>query len=638
MKLKLYACLVALAMLAGVVWAGALAQSHVAGRASVLDRLETVLLDLRILIQGPREAPRDVVIVAIDDKTVAAAGQYPVGRVILAAIVERIREAGAKALAVDILLIGKSDEAADAGLASALGSLPSVIAAGGQFPLDEAAVVRVPAPKSELRPYEIFAEAASVGLVNVATDAGGTPRHFPLIFRTDQGLAPSFGMQAVGKYLGKIPSVTAEGIRLAGRVQPLDMHWQQPLNYYGKGGTIRTVSAEALLQGSAAAKAALDGHLVMLGVTASAVGDRFSTPFDPILPGVEVLSTGIANLLDGSVLLRDSRVRLGDAIAAVSITLLGMAVIVFLPLASATIVYLLLLLGWLAVTVISFNQGIWLNATLPIAASLPPVVALAVLREGFDWFRVRRLMAAREALSRFQAPGLARRIADDPGFLQVPREQSVAILFIDLSGYTGLSEKLGPARTRDVLKAFHTLVVNEAVRNRGLVLDFMGDGAMIGFGIPDATSRDAEDACRCAFDLVGAVRDWIKASGLNADIREVRIGGHYGPVVLSRLGHDNQQQIAATGDCVNVASRLMEVGKSHGASMVLSTTLTTAAQTMVDQAMADQTAAPPAFQEALARPPRLEAVAIRGRVQELEVALWTADQAVPEPSGTSATQ
>ncbi|MEE4011130.1 adenylate/guanylate cyclase domain-containing protein [Roseibium sp. FZY0029] len=632
MKLKLYACLVALLMLAGAIWAGGLAQSHIGGQASVLDRLETVLLDLRILIKGPREAPQDVVIVAIDDKTVTAVGQYPVGRNFLTALVEGIRDAGAKALAVDILLIGKSDEAADAGLARALASLPTVIAAGGQFPLEQAAEVLVPAPETELRPYEAFSEAASVGLVNVATDAGGTPRHIPLIFKTGQGLAPSFGMQAVGKFLGAPPSVTAEGIRIGGRVQPLDLHWQQSLNYYGKGGTIRTISAQLLLEDPAAAKVALEGHLVLLGVTASAVGDRFSTPFDPILPGVEVLSTGIANLLDGSVLLRDSQVRLCDAIAAVSLTLLGMALIVFLPLASATIVYLLLLLGWLTATVIAFNQGIWLNAALPFAASVPPVVALAVLREGFDWFRVRRLMAAREALSRFQAPDLARRIADDPGFLQVPREQPVAILFIDLAGYTTLSEKLGPARTRDVLKAFHTLVVNEAARNRGLVLDFMGDGAMIGFGIPDAAPRDAEDACRCAFDLVGAVHDWIKTSGLNADIREVRLGGHYGPVVLSRLGHENQQQIAATGDCVNVASRLMEVGKSRGASIVLSTALTTAAKTATRQTATGDT-----LREVLARPPRLEAVAIRGRVQELEVALWTANEAVREHSGISAT-
>ncbi|MHA7774440.1 CHASE2 domain-containing protein [Roseibium sp. M-1] len=611
MRSRLYAGLAVLALICGALWAGWLAEIHVAGQASLVDRLETVLLDLRIQINGPREAPETVAIVAIDDATVDAIGRYPVDRTYLARLVDGIREAGARALAIDILLTGPTNEDVDAKLAAAMAGLPTVIAAGGLFPLERAATVLVPAPENELRPYGPFAEAAAVGLVNVATDPGGTPRHIPLIFNTSDGLAPSFGLQAIASYLGKMPSITAEGVRLDGRLQPLDLQWQQPLNYYGKGKTIETVSAQALLYGDERSR--LNGRMVLLGVTATGVGDRFSSPFDPILPGVEVLATGISNLLDGSVLLRDSTVRRFDALAAVAITLLGMVVIAFLPLATATIAYLLLLVGWLVVAVVCFNNGIWLNGALPIAASVPPVIGLAVMREGFDWFRMRRLVAAREALSRFQAPHLAQRIAEDPAFLAEPREQNAAILFVDLAGYTGLSEKLGPARTRDVLKQFHTLVVNEAGSNNGLVLDFMGDGAMIGFGIPDPRPQDATDACLCAFDLVRAVRVWIAASGLEADIREVRVGGHFGPVVLSRLGHENQQQIAATGDCVNVASRLMEVGKSFEASVALSAALVEAATG--------------AGRETLT-PPRLQAVPIRGRRQSIDVALWTATEAV----------
>ncbi len=66
----------------------------------------------------------------------------------------------------------------------------------------------------------------------------------------------------------------------------------------------------------------------------------------------------------------------------------------------------------------------------------------------------------------------------------------------------------------------------------------------------------------------------------------------------------------------------MEVGKSRGASIVLSTALTKAAEV---------------GGEMLGMPPRREAVAIRGRVQELEVALWTADEAMPERRALSAT-
>jgi adenylate cyclase len=611
MRPRLYAGLAVLALAGGALWTAWLAEIHVAGRASLVDRLETVLLDLRIQIKGPRKAPDNVVILAIDDASVTATGRFPIDRTYLTRIVDGVREAGATALAIDILLTGSSDATADAKLAAALASLPAVIAAGGQFPLAKAATELVPAPESELRPYAPFAKAASVGLVNVATDAGGTPRHIPLIFDTSEGLAPSFGLQAIGRYLGKMPSITAEGVRVDGRLQPLDLQWQQPLDYYGRGGTVTTISAQAFLDGAATAE--LKGRLVLLGVTATGVGDRFSSPFDPILPGVEVLATGIANLLDGSVLLRDSTIRRFDALAAVAITLLGMVGIVFLPLATATIAYLLLLLGWLVLAVVLFNQGIWLNGALPVAASVPPVIGLALLREAYDWFRMRRLVAASEALSRFQAPDMAQRIAGDPAFLAQPREQDAAILFVDLAGYTGLSEKLGPARTRDVLKEFHTLVVNEASGNNGLVLDFMGDGAMIGFGIPDSRPRDAADAYRCAFGLVRAARAWVDESGLGSDIREVRVGGHFGPVVLSRLGHENQQQIAATGDCVNVASRLLEVGKTHEASIALSSALVEAAGRSGPGGLV---------------PPREKAVPIRGRRQNVDVALWTAGEAI----------
>ncbi|MDN3718521.1 adenylate/guanylate cyclase domain-containing protein [Roseibium salinum] len=168
---------------------------------------------------------------------------------------------------------------------------------------------------------------------------------------------------------------------------------------------------------------------------------------------------------------------------------------------------------------------------------------------------------------------------------------------------------MGPVRTRDILKTFHTLVVNETVGNNGVVLDFMGDGAMICFGITGARPGNADDAVRCAFDLVAAVRGWIASSGLNLDITDVRVGGHFGPVVLSRLGHDSQQQIAATGDCVNVASRLMEAGKSFQTSVALSQTLMSAAGSCKPV------------------PPRMETVVIRGRRQDIQAGLWTSEEA-----------
>ena len=614
MKPGLPVAVTALALGIGLIWASLLVRTHLAGSASVADRFETVLLDLRIALTGQKPPPKDVVIVAIDDQTIDAVGPYPLPRDALAGLVDRIREAGARALAVDILLFGASDETADALLADSLASLPTVVAGAGRMREDAAPASGVPVVETMLSPAPALAAATSTGLVNIVTDSGGTPRHVPMLFLTDTGLLPSFSLQAAAKYLDVSPNITEAGVTLGDRPVELDSGWHLALNYVGSGGSIRTLSAGDLFNPPAGFSPELEGRMAVLGVTATAVGDRFSTPFDPVMPGVEVQATAIANLLEGAPLVRTDGVRKLDCAAALLITLGAMIAVLLLPLAPASVFYLMLLTGWLVICAVFFGQGLWLNATLPFAASLPPVVGLLIARQVTDRIEARRLQQAQEALSRFQSPRLADRISEDPSFLATPKEETAAILFVDLSGYTSLSERLGAAKTRDFLKEFHTIVVNVVSEEDGIVLDFMGDGAMLGFGIPDADPDDPVRACRCAFALERDVAAWLKASGRDRDIGSVRVGAHLGQVVLSRLGHDRQQQIAATGDCVNVASRLLEVAKDHKVSIVLSADLLDEVKKRTETSV---------------DAPQMETVAIRGRQQVLKVGLWASGEASP---------
>ena len=87
-------------------------------------------------------------------------------------------------------------------------------------------------------------------------------------------------------------------------------------------------------------------------------------------------------------------------------------------------------------------------------------------------------------LEQFQAPAIQKWLARDPNFLAKPVLQNAAIVFVDLSGFTSLSEELGPDRTRDLLKEFHAIVDREAVASGGMITSFLGDGAMILFGLP----------------------------------------------------------------------------------------------------------------------------------------------------------
>jgi adenylate cyclase len=181
-------------------------------------------------------------------------------------------------------------------------------------------------------------------------------------------------------------------------------------------------------------------------------------------------------------------------------------------------------------------------------------------------------------LRRFQPPRLVELLSRDPQFLATPVRQDAAIVFVDLSGFTGVTESLGPAWTREMLAALHERIETVVTGHHGLVVSYMGDGAMIVFGLPAPKPDDATRALDAVAHLHESLSDWLKSlPPLARDQMTSQVGGHFGPVVASRLGAATHQHIAATGDTVNVASRLLEVAKDHHARMAVSEDLYCAA-------------------------------------------------------------
>ena len=191
---------------------------------------------------------------------------------------------------------------------------------------------------------------------------------------------------------------------------------------------------------------------------------------------------------------------------------------------------------------------------------------------------VARFASETEVLRRFQAPGLLALLTKDPQLLAKPVRQQAAILFVDLSGFTGLTESLGPAWTRDLLVELHELIERAATDHHGFVVSYMGDGAMIVFGLPAPQPGDAASALVAVKRLHSDLTAWIgNLPPVAVGKLWPRVGGHFGPVILSRLGAADHQHIAATGDTVNVASRLLEVSKQNNAPIAVSEDLYRAA-------------------------------------------------------------
>lgn len=588
--------LVTVVLVAAALWVTSLGLPYLSGHAGPTDRFEYRLLDLRHRLLGPQRPDSNVVIVAIDDQTLAQADVS--GRALLGRVIDNIAASKARALAVDILLADDGDTDTDAALARALDTLPSVIATAASFGAEGADADAI------IQPQPIFREVAQTGLVNLSTDTGGTPRYVPLLVTTNEGTFPALPLVAAMTFRGETPVFENSVLRLGNRAVPLDLGQSLPLRHLGPMGTIPTYSASELL--TAPLPDALTGKLVVLGYSASAMGDRFATPFGDATPGVEIVATAISQLTGGPALRRDAQTRRWDAIHTVALTLLCVLAALLLPLSRGLPIALTLVGLSVIGGVIAFASGLWMSAALPLVAAIPSIVVAGIVRYSHERRNALHTERAVASLRRFQSPALAQRLENDPDWLATPEEQRLVIFFVDLTGFTGLSQRLGPAGTRELLRAFHSLTNRTVGAQGGNVLNYMGDGALAVFGL-DQTDRNraADTALAAAFALVRALAD-LRIDTLPDKLPGCRIGLHAGIATLSRLGADSHQQVTVTGDSVNLTSRLMEVAKSEHATIV-------ATRNFADALTVSPT--PPPSHESK--------VQIRGRAGDVEILAWT---------------
>jgi adenylate cyclase len=568
-------------VLAGL-WGFGVYFAHSHGRLRFLDRAESALTDLRTLVRGARAPPDLITIVAIDDAVVAQKGSYPLARIDLANIVGAIARLQPKVIAVDLLLIDKGTDDGDEALAKSLAERPAVIAIAALFPQssqsvfaenDKGPFALLPRADKFLLPLKKFADRAQIGVANVATDQTGTPRAIPMLFRTSDRIEMSFALRVAALAIGKEPTIEPNRLILDQRSIPTDVDHALSITYYGPSQTIRTISAASVLAGEADPEA-IHNRIVVVGATVTGGGDFFPTPFEPLMPGVEVLSTAIAQLMTGESLSRDRTVRIADGLVTVILPMVLIGLLAWRQSALGLVAAAAVALIWAGAIFFAFSSGIWLSAAVPVAAAAPPAVLFAAVQLWSGRRRATYFAARNELLEQFQAPGVQEWLTRDPNFLAQPVSQNAAIVFIDLSGFTSLSERLEPDRIRELLKDFHALVDKEAVACGGMITSFLGDGAMILFGLPGPATDDAYRAAECSVGLCMSAERWL--ASLPASISSslgFKVGAHFGIIIASRLGGESYHHITATGDTVNVASRLMEVAAKHGVQLALSNEL-----------------------------------------------------------------
>jgi len=221
-----------------------------------------------------------------------------------------------------------------------------------------------------------------------------------------------------------------------------------------------------------------------------------------------------------------------------------------------------------------------------IAAQVREVVIFLIVAGilGLNGRRTTRLMfqqanATRERanLARHFPPGIVDEMAGRDQPLGAVRSQEVAVMFVDIVGFTRMAEQQTAGQTVDLLRQFHARMESAVFEHHGTLDKFIGDGLMATFGTPEPGPGDAANALRCAKAMRADMDSWNAARGDagRAPVR-IAIGLHFGPVVLGDIGSERRLEYAVLGDTVNVASRLEALTRSLGVAVAVSDDLVAA--------------------------------------------------------------
>ena len=606
--------------------------AHVAHRLELpfVQRIEAMLYDARVRLTMPGTLDERIVIVDIDDRSLAEQGRWPWPRVRVAQLLDRLfDDYGVQLVAFDVVFAEPDhssglhvlQDLADGALARVDGFRPALDAiaptlqydrilaqkmAGRPVVLgyyftreDPRAATRVNALPRPVLPAgaldgvrthptgwtgyganlpELQEAAAAVGHFNAWPDEDGITRRVPMLAERGGAYYEALAL-AVLRVLMDVPAIApgfaeaADGARSlewidVGDVRiPLDEQATALVPYRGPARSFPYVSATDVLSGKTD-PAVLADRVVLVGTTASGLTDLRAAPVGPVYPGVEVHANLIAGALDGRI-----RHMPGYMMGVELLVLAGSGLVLALVLPLLTPLPSTLLSLVVLATAVGLNLALWgrANAVLPLAPTLLMIAALFALNMSYGFFvEARAKRRITRLFGQYVPPALVEVMSRHPERFSMQGEsREMSVLFSDVRAFTAVSEGLDPKVLTQMMNEFLTALSQVIYNHRGTIDKYMGDSIMAFWGAPLADPGHARNAVLAGLDMLStmqALQHRFAARGW--PVLQVGVGVNTGRMTVGNMGSEIRVAYTVMGDSVNLASRLESLTQRYGVCMM----------------------------------------------------------------------
>lgn len=585
-----------------------------------LSRLSDLLFD-GFQRAAPRAATLDpgVVVVDIDEASLARIGQWPWPRDQLGQLVDTVGSLGAAAIAFDMVFT-EPDRTSLGPQLQRLQAQGIAIQVPDGAPLDNdqafaAAIARNPVvmgvalssetgralspplaglsfagsdPRRYLPAFEgglsnlpeLSAAASGIGSFSFPPARDNIIRAMPLVAAADGQLYPGLGVEALRVAQGAsgllLRSSDASGETSAGPLAltavkvgvlelPAGADGRFRIHYSGMPH-MTVVPAWQLLQGDAAAWAdKVEGRIVLVGTSAIGLRDIVATPLAAAEPGVNVHAELIDQAFNQQFLQRPDWARGAEVLVAIVSSLALLLVLGSARPLLSSLAFLLLLGAVLAVAWWAYTRQAWLLDPLPALLCLLAVFVSMLPALLFAGNREKRFV--RSAFARYLSPALVERLSHDAQALQLGGEtREITVLFSDIRGFTSLSENLSPDALTALLNDFLTPMTDVLLAHEATIDKYIGDAIMAFWNAPVDIAAHPRKACLAALGMAAAVDALNRERG---SALRIGVGLNLGDACVGNLGSQQRFSYSAIGDTVNLASRVESLTKYYGVTLMV---------------------------------------------------------------------
>lgn len=503
------------------------------------------------LYQPHRGINNKIKILAIDDKTLREIGPFGTwSRSVYADVIDTLGEYPA-VISLDIMVFGEMDKEGDNAFREACERSGKVVsgsyinyntvyktAENGEPYIDYFNIEEVEQP--------IVEDIVKTGFVNAAPDDDGIVRSALLSAENDGVTYKSFAAQTYSAY--------CEYLGTAENTPKLDGSGRMWISYAGKPSDYEHISLSDLLNGTVDPKVFTD-CIVIVGAYASGLQDQFSVPgcADQMF-GAEIHANIIQSLLDGKYPVPAAKAvsALVCAVIACCIYLLSGKLKMKLSIPITVIVSAGYVFGGIALNGAGLIFPILYAPLFSVLGCL-----VNIIRKYAEEAAEKRKITA--AFKKYVAPQVVEEIAKTGNYhIKLGGEnRDIAVLFVDIRGFTPMSESLEPEQVVDILNSYLNLTTNAIFSNGGTLDKFIGDATMAVFNAPFDLDDYVYKAVKTAWDIVcGGNAIESKFQEKYGKSVAFGVGVNCGPAVVGNIGCDFRMDYTAIGDTVNTAARL----------------------------------------------------------------------------------